>query len=1049
MSKLFYRNFRLLILTVVLIVIWGLTSYQALPRREDPESVSRIALVKTFFPGASAERVEVLITEKIEEEISEIEEIKNYESTSRTGTSIINIELLDRVKRDEADVVWSRVRDKLRDVQPELPQGVTEPELEEAEVKAYALLAALFWEQDDLPNYAILNRRAKSLEDELRAIDGTEKVETFGAPDEEITVEVNSSDLAALGLTAQDLSRQIQQSDSKIAAGQLRSSNNDLLIEVKGELDSLERVRQIPIRCTSCASTNGDESQFTRLGDIARVEKGIVEPASDLALVGGHPAVTLAVFVEPNKRFDQWARDAYKTFNKFREQLPSGLKLQVIFDQNIYVKAQLNQLISEMLWGAVLLFGVVVFMMGWQSALVVQAALLLSILIAFGGMKVMDIPLHQTSVVGLIVASGILIDNAIIIVDETNNGLKKGLKPEAAVTKSARHLAVPLLAATLTTVLAFLPIALMPGNMGDFINSIGWNVILAVSASLLVALNITPVLVVRLQQCWQRRRAREWSVFPALAWWQTGFSHPTLTRIYRRTLDWTFARPVLAIVLCLILPVAGFFLASTLEIRFLPFADRDQAEIQLELPSSGSLEQTQTAALQVRERLMNHPAVVDVHWFIGRSAPRFYYNLITDRESQANFAHALVQLKSIPPSSLIQTLQTEMDAAFPAARVVVRQLEQSPPTVAPIEMRIYGSDIERLQELGEKARALLVQVDDVIHTRANLNEVLPQLGLHVDEEEARWARLDNTRIAQQLNNTLEGTLGGSVLESTEEMLVRVRLSNADRANLDQITSMDLLSGSPASGSGNGGSLNSTPLSALGEVQLEPELAAITRRNGQRVNTVQGFVKAGALPAKVLAKFQKQLPTNLELPSGYSFDFGGEAETRNNTVGDLFATVGVLTVLMVATLVLSLSSFRLASLIGVVAFNSIGLGFLALWLLGYPFGFSAIIGLMGMIGVAVDDSITVLSALQENLDARVGDTKAVREVVLHSTRHVLTTTFTNMFGSVPLIVGGGGFWPPLAVAIAGGVAGATLLALYLIPPAYLLLNRKKAEVFQKC
>ncbi|WP_143288338.1 efflux RND transporter permease subunit, partial [Calothrix rhizosoleniae] len=321
MVQILYKNFRLLILTIFLIVIWGITSYQSLPRLEDPELVSRAALVKTFYPGATAERVEALITEKIENKIAEIEEIKTYESTSRAGASIISIDLLDRMKSTEVDGVWSRVRDRLREVKSELPPEATEPDLEEVEVRAYALIAALTWEQDNSPNYAILQRQAKLLQDELRNLNGTEKVEIFGAPNEEISVTVNAPDLAALGLTATDVSQQIQQSDSKSAAGQLRGNNNDLLIEVKGEVDSLKRLRQIPIRCNTCGSS---DAQFQPLGDLAKIEKGIVEPPNELAFAGGHPAVTVAVFVESQKRIDIWTKQAHKKLEKFRQQLPQN-----------------------------------------------------------------------------------------------------------------------------------------------------------------------------------------------------------------------------------------------------------------------------------------------------------------------------------------------------------------------------------------------------------------------------------------------------------------------------------------------------------------------------------------------------------------------------------------------------------------------------------------------------------------------------------------------------------------------------------------------------
>ncbi|MGL5808126.1 MAG: efflux RND transporter permease subunit [Xenococcaceae cyanobacterium] len=1054
MSKLFYRNVRLLILTIAIILIWGFSSFQALPRLEDPELVSRVALVKTFWTGADAQRMEALVTEKIEEKIAEIEEVDNYQSTSQSGSSIVTVELVDRIKKSEVDLVWSRLRDKLREIRQELPSGATDPELEEVEVRAYALITALTWYGNNSPNYAILDRKAKSLEDELRAIDGTEKVEVFGAPDEEITLEVNSAELAALGLTTQELSRQIQQSDSKIAAGQLRGSDNDLLIEVKGELDSLERIRQIPIRCNDCNS----QSQFTRLGDIAKIEKGIVTPPNQLAIVSGKPGVSVAVFVESEKRLDRWAKDARKILSEFEKELPSSIKLRILLEQNSYVEARLNNLISNLFFGAILLFFVTIFMMGWQSAVVIQTALPLSIAIVFVCMSSLGIPLHQMSVTGLIVALDILIDNAIIVVDEVQNRLKDGLKPKDAIAQTVNYLLVPSIGANLTTIIGFLPIALLPGSVGEFVGAIGTNVILAVAASFLVAMTIIPVLAVRLHQYFLQKGTgngergtvitsnNKSQVNVLIGWWRNGFSSPVLTRIYRRSLNWTLRRPIVGILICSIVPVFGFLVATTFEIQFFPAADRDQIQIQLELPASSSLQQTQSLVKHVGDRFKQYPEVADIHWFVGESAPRFYYNVVGNRERDANYAHALLQMKSVASNAIVMKMQTDMDKIFPSARVLVRQLEQGPPFDAPIELRIYGNDIDRLQQLGEQARTLLANTDRVTHTRASLNDVLPQIAFRPDEEESRLAKLDRAQIAQQLETSLEGTTGGSVLESTEELPVRVRLSHRDRSGIDRINSIDLLANTPNSDIEN--SLNSVPLSALGKIAIEPELSSITRRNGERLNLIQGFIRSGSLPANVLQDFQQQLNANLQLPSGYSLEFGGENEERSDAVGKLFGFIGVLVVLMVATLVLSLGSFQLAALMGAIAIFSVGLSFLAIWLFGYPFGFNPIIGTIGAIGVVVNDAISILAAIKDDSIAKTGDKKAVTEVVIHSTRHVLTTTFTSVFGFIPLILGGGGFWPPLAVAIAGGVCGATLLALYFIPSAYIVIAKGKFRAIEK-
>ena len=1069
MFTLFYRNTRLLILTIILICVWGISSYFTLPRLEDPELVSRNAVVKTFYPGADAERVEALVTEKIEDKLTEIEEIDNYSSTSRSGSSIINIELQDSVTKEQVDSVWTRVRNKLDEVKVELPTNIREPELEEIKVKAHALITALTWHQDDQPNYGILRRQAEVFKERLEQISGTEEVEIFGDPDEEIVVEISPQALASYNLTARELSQQIAQSDSKIAAGQLRNNDNNLLIEVTGELDTLAKIRQIPINF-------GDNGQFIPLKDIATISKGIIEPANELALINGYPGIAIAVHVRSEQRLDLWSKAAQHKIAEFRAELPSSIGLPIIFSQTGYVETRLNSLIINLLLGAALVFGVTVVMMGWRSALIVGSALPLSVLMVFGWMNWFDIPLHQMSITGLIVALGILIDNAIVMVDEVAGRLRdlgtgrRGDKRDGetrrqgdklsttevktAISSSIKTLAIPLLSSTLTTVLAFLPIALLPGSVGEFVGTIAVTVIVAVSCSLFISLTIIPTLTANLHRYGSSKpenitsnnlNSPPISLSPHLPitsskWLQTGISFPIVSRLYRRTIKWTTAKPLLSIFLALLLPAIGFIQAGSLEQQFFPAADRDQLQIELELPDSASLAQTQTVAQQIRQQIITNPEVQEIHWLLGKSIPSFYYNLTGGKEQQANYAQALVQLNTLSSSSITQKLQNQLDKVFPSARIIVRQLEQGPPVAAPIEMRIYGSNLEILQTLGEIARQSLVKIPEVTHTRASLAEIQPQLEIQVDEEQARLTGLDRTTIAQQLDTALEGAVGGSVLESTEELPVRVRWGNRDRAKLSQITSLDLLARSPSRNGNQNNPLTAVPISALGKVELKPELAQITHYNGQRVNTIQGFLAAGVLPAEVLSQFQAKLTNNnFDLPSGYSYEFGGESEERSDAIGGLVSTVGVIIVVMVAVLVLSLGSFQLAAVIGIVAISSFGLGIFSIWLFGYPFGFNPIIGTVGLIGVAVNDSIVVLSAISNHSVAKTGNAKAIQEVVMHSTRHVLTTTLTTASGFVPLLLSGGEFWPPLAVAIAGGVVGATLLALYFIPATYYLLK----------
>ncbi|MEO0739769.1 MAG: efflux RND transporter permease subunit, partial [Cyanobacteria bacterium J06649_12] len=693
MFNLFFRNRQLLFLTLTLVVVWGFSAFLSLPRLEDPEIVQRVSTVTTIFPGASAERVESLVTDKIEEELSDIEEVEEIRSSSSPGISVVTVELKETVPNVEP--VWARVRSQIDDVIPELPPEASRPEYEDSEVKASAMIVGLTWELDEPVNYPILRRVAEGLEAELRNLPGTDSVELFGEPDEEIQVAISQANLLALGISAQGLSQQIAASDAKVSTGELQGSSTELLFELDSALDSLDRIRAIPIRV-------GAAGQIAQLGDIANVSKGVQTPVSDLALVAGKQAIVVAATVESDYRVDQWAQRARDVLTDFKADLSDGLDLRVVLDQSRYVQQRLNGVIGNLLLSSLLVIGISLVVLGWRSALIVGVALPLSTLMVFGSMNVLGIPLHQMSVTGLIIALGLLIDNAIVVVDEVRVHLQSGSHPAQAVGETVRHLAVPLLASTLTTVLAFVPIATSPGGTGEFIGTIGSTVILALLSSLTLSLTVIAALAGLVYRWRPLRAAKHWSI--------GGWSHPRLSRLYEGSLRIVFRRPILGVLVAMVLPVVGFIQFASLPQQFFPPTNRDQFQIEVERPASSAIATTRTQTLAIRDLIQQHSAIKDIHWFLGKNAPSFFYNVVGSRRNAAEYAQGIVQLTSTDNlRGTIRTLQTELDGAFPDAQILVKQLEQGPPFDAPIEVSLYGPDLEQLRTLGNQLRLMLSQ----------------------------------------------------------------------------------------------------------------------------------------------------------------------------------------------------------------------------------------------------------------------------------------------------------------------------------------------------
>ena len=1043
MTNFFFRNPRLVVLTIGLILVSGLSSLMILPRIEDPVLVGRGALIHTLYPGADPQRVEALVTEPIEDELSDLIEIKEISSGSRESVSTILIELRDDVL--DGEPVWTKIRDRLEDVQSELPAGALAPQFEEIDFKAFAMLVGLRWQSETPVSYAVLHRWAKQLQDRLQDVNGTEKTKWFGQPEEEVLVSLDSNQLAALGLTVADVSNQIAASDAKVAAGQIRSQDQDLLIELAGELDTIARIESIPIRYRSQAG-------FVPLSNIAKVEKRVVDPPDSLAFVAGQPAVVLGVYVRSNDRIDLWTERIKTVLAEFEEALPAGVALELMFTQNDYVSHRLATLTNNLLLGGAAVFVVILLMMGWRNAIVVSFALPLAVMMVLFTMRLLGIPIHQMSVTGMIIALGLLIDNAIVIVEEITIRLRRGSTTDQAVSSSVRHLFLPLFGSTLTTALAFAPIALMPGPAGEFVGAIAINVIVAIFSSFFLAMTVIPAIA-----AWSSHRqvtnptvelisrsgSRQQTV---ITWWQNGFSNARLTAVYAVVLDFFFRRPWLGVFVGAVLPVLGLAVASQLPEQFFPSSDRDQLHIELELSPQSSLAATVETTQAIRDELLADSDVTRVDWFIGESAPAFYYNVIPRRSNVSQYAQAMVHLRQAGDSSTtIQRLQNRLDQKFAHARTLVRQLEQGPPFDAPVEVRLFGPDLQRLRELGEQLRTLLVDTPGVLHTRCDMDAALPGVTLDINEENVRAAGMSLADVALQLNAATEGMTGGSILETTEELPVRVRLDTTTRSSLQNLVSLQIVNPRLGSESGSESQYDGVPISAIADVKLTSEFGTITHFSNQRMNEIQVFIPAGVLPSTVLTEFQRRLEaSDFQLPPGYQLKYGGESAKRNEAVTNLMASVGILLVMMVAALVLSFGSFRMATIVGVVGGLSIGLGMLALWWFGFPFGFMAIIGSMGLMGVAINDTIVVLAALRDNEGAVSGDQVATRAVVIQSTRHIISTSLTTMAGFAPLIISGGSFWPPLAIAIAGGVSGATILALIFAPSLHLILMCRSVQ-----
>ncbi|MFL9782154.1 efflux RND transporter permease subunit [Vibrio cyclitrophicus] len=1017
-------NTRLLILMTALLMVSGISAFMTLPRAEDPVIINRYANITTSFPGASAERVETLVTEVIENKLRELSEVKLVSSTSRPGVSIVTLELNDTIT--EPEPVWSQARDKLSDIESILPAGAHSPDLDSDHTYAFTTIASLTWSGAGEPDRLTLGRYAKELAKRLRTLSGTEFVDEYGMPQEEIQISLRTADAAALGRSSANIAESLEGADAKNSAGELVSDYSRFGLEIKSELDSIERIKQVPIATDS----NG---HIIRMEDIASVKRGEKTPQDQIAIIDGEPGVIVAARMHPDLRVDNWTSRANALIGKFEQELPSNVKVTVLFNQQGYTETRLDDLGKSLMIGFGLILIVLFVTLGVRAAILVAISLPLTSLLTLSIMKMTGVPINQMSVTGLIVALGIMVDNAVVMVDTIQAYRLKGQQRAEATMNALKHLWVPLLGSTLTTVLAFAPIILMPGASGEFVGGIA----ITVSFSLIGSYIISHTLIAGLATKLLPKQLSDVDKKGQHHWYMTGLRIPALTRWFSSSVRFGVTHPIITIALVLLVPFTGYWSMSQLTEQFFPPSDRDMFEIQVYMPPQASIYATKNTSEKIDDIIHRYPEVERIDWLVGANFPSFYYNLQARQNNAPYFSQAMVKTENFDQANtLIPELQKVLDEEVPEAQILVRKLNQGPPFTAPVELRVYGENLDTLKAIGEDVRLILAGVPHVTHTRETLQPGTPKVWLKVDEDTAKLNGISLNQFAGMLQTTLTGRESGSVIEGSESVPIRVRVADDARENLAHLSNIRLPISSDVYSTG----IN---VSTLAELELTTSRGAITRRNGQRVNTIEGYIEAGVLPQTVLNEFQKRLES-YQMPSGYTIGFGGESAERDNSVNSLISNVAVVVVLMVLVVVMSFNSFRMSSIIFMVAGLAGGLGLLSVWIFGYPFGFTVIIAMLGIAGLAINAAIVILTELKLDKQASSGNVDAVVEAVMSCTRHISSTTITTVGGFMPLIIAGGGFWPPFAVAIVGGTVLTTLISFYFVPVVYHLMTKNQRK-----
>ena len=1018
-ENLTYKHPRFLVLSIMVLLVAGLSALSVIGRQEDPTITNVYAMVRTPFPGADPAKIEQTLTIPLEERLRQIPEIDLIESLSSPDFSVIALELVADVDPERLESIWAEVRDELEKAQLSYPVGAQASDLDTNVAGTFAAIIAVSGDHQDVPK-AVIARYARDLAGDLRGVQGTKLVQLFGVPVEEVRVELDPEGLSALGLSIADLSQAIRAAEGTGSAGRVENAQTDLQIGLDNRLETLSNLRDTPIRAPLAGET-------VRLGTLAEITRATRHPTT-IGLHNARDAVLVAARPQDGLRIDHWLERVKDTTAHYNARIPDGITIELIFDQSQYTSRRLREVSSNLALGFVLVTLVLSLTIGRRAAFVVAVTVPLVGLATIASMNALGIPLHQMSITGIIVALGLVVDANIVMVDQICRFLDKGKRMAEAIVLSVRRLVVPLFASTATTALAFTPMLLLPGPSGDFISAIAAAVILMLGWSLIVSLVVTPGLAGHILK-------------PGSS--PMGVPTHTLseakrdTGLFARGLTSAFRRPGLAMPLALAIPLAGFALVPFSPIQFFPGVDRNQFQIEIHMPPGVSIDQTRAAAIQLEEELRSLDEVKSVTWMVGRGVPVFYYNVSSQEGSTPHYAQAMVITESPEATStILNDLQTTLGSDMPDVQVVVKGLVQGPPVTAPIEVRLFGENTADLRATGDLLRSAMAETPGIIGTRATLQGGIPTIQVGVDEALSAALGLDNGEVAVQISDAINGRISTSFREAEEQVPIRVMVRAEARSNLERLTDLYII---PARTIRDGADPVGVPLSSFATLDLKQQSGSINRRNGKRVNIVQAFTESGALPQEIEADlFSRLNETGFSLPDGVTMAAGGDSDARAGTMKDLQQYIGVIIILAVAIVVLTFSSFRLAAIAGLVCLLSVGSSLFSLSMMGMPIGIMAIIGVIGAIGVSINAAIIIITALQGNYKAVEGDTAAMVAVVVESARHIVSTTITTFAGFLPLIVAGGAFWPPFAVAIAGGVLLSTIVSLVVVPLLFSLV-----------
>jgi multidrug efflux pump subunit AcrB len=1005
-----------LVLSAMLVAA-GLYSLFTMPRREDPKITIHVGIVAAVYPGATAREVEDQVTRKIEERLfrfAEVRRDKTY-STTRNGMVVINVEL-DKSIKDTGEF-WSKLRLDMAQLKATaLPSGVLGPVVDSDFGDTVAVLIAVHggnYGPGDLKDYA------QTVETALRALPAVSKIKRIGDQKEEIDIATSSERLAQYGVNPMNVMGALQGRNTVQFAGRVPAGENKVPIESGGRFQTEDQIRQVMVD----VSPTG---QPVYIGDVANVERVYKDP-TEYVRFNNEQTILLSVEMHEGNNIVDFGNTLRTTLKNVEATLPPDLKLDMVADQPKVVSERIGDFFREFGIAIVAVILVTMLLLPLRVALVSAIAIPVSVAMTFGALNAYGIELQQVSIASLIIVLGMVVDNAIVIVDNYVGLLDKKVPVDEAAERCATEMAVPVLTATLAIIAAFAPLLMLTGAMGEFIRSLPITVAISLTTSFVVAMLLTPLMA--------RFFIRQGLVDHAQA--DSGTERKLtpldhMQRYYNIIITWAMRNKRTVLVSSVLAVAAGVGILLLVPQLLFPLAERNQFVMDVWLPEGTKIETTDATVRRIETVLRQEPLIESYASFLGASAPRFYYN-VNPQLPAANYAQILVNTRKVKGTpQLVAELRQRLPDVAPEAKVFVKDLQQGQILEAPVEVRIVGDDIATLETLGNQAEEILRHTPGATYIHTDWHEDAWQVGINVREEVANRMGLTNGVIAQQLAVGFEGAPVTTFWEGDRGVDVVLRLDPAERQSFQNVTDTYVMS--PVNGA-------RVPLAAVATLTSEWQPGRIVRRNGVRTLTVRAFPDGNHLASEILGGARKQLDA-MRLPEGYRIEYGGEYQNQQETFGEM--RTALLTSLLLIFLILLFQFRTLVDPLIVMAAFPLALPGAALGLLitHNTFGFTAFIGIISVGGLVVRNSIILIDYIHERMKNGAELEQAALEAGERRLRPIFLTSAAAAVGVIPMILSGSSLWSPMASVIAFGLLGSMFFTLIAIPVLFVVVHHRR-------